>query len=73
MKKIYTYYQTNKANVIGGYMTYTTLSAAFSALDPSRGVDTITAVTVVNSKWWNNGKYTGYLSEVLSKGVIYRA
>ena len=73
MKKIYTYYQTNKANVLGGYMTYSTLSAAFAALDPIRGVDTITAVTVVNSKWWNNGKYTGYLSEVLSKGVIYRA
>ena len=47
--------------------------AAFDALDPKRGVDTITAVTVVNSKWWNNGKHTGYLSEVLSKGVIYHA
>lgn len=73
MKKIYTYYQTNKVNILGGYMTYPTLSAAFDALDPKRGVDTITAVTVVNSKWWNNGKHTGCLSEVLSKGVIYHA
>lgn len=73
MKKVYTYYQTNKINILGGYMTYSTLSQAFDALDPERGVNTITAVTCVNSKWWNNGKYTGYLSEVLSKGVIYRA
>ena len=73
MEKIYTYYQTNKVNILGGYMTYSTLSAAFDALDPKRGVDTITAVTVVNSEWWNNGKHTGYLSEVLSKGIIYHA
>ena len=73
MRKIYTYYQTNKVNVLGGYMTYSTLSDAFDALDPKHGVNTITAVTMVNSKWWNSGKYTGYLSEVLSKGVIYRA
>lgn len=73
MKKIYTFYQTNKVNILGGYMTYSTLSEAFDALDPERGVNTITAVTMVNSKWWNNGKYTGYLSEVLSMGVIYRA
>lgn len=73
MKKIYTFYQTNKVNILGGYMTYSTLSEAFDALDPERGVNTITAVTKVNSKWWNNGKYTGYLSEVLSMGVIYRA
>ena len=73
MKKIYTYYQTNKINILGGYMTYQTLSAAFSALDPKHGIDTITAVTVVNSNWWNGGKYTGYINEVLSKGVIYHA
>lgn len=73
MKKIYTFYQTNKVNILGGYMTYSTLSEAFDALDPERGVNTITAVTMVNSKWWNNGKYTGYLSEVLSMGVICRA
>lgn len=73
MKKIYTFYQTNKVNILGGYMTYSTLSEAFDALDPERGVNTITAVTKVNSKWWNNGKYAGYLSEVLSMGVIYRA
>lgn len=73
MRKIYTYYQTNEVNILGGYMTYSTLSKAFDALNPKRGVNTITAVTMVNSKWWNNGKYTGYLSEVLSMGVIYRA
>lgn len=73
MKKVYTYYQTNEINILGGYMTYSTLSEAFNALNPKRGVNTITAVTMVNSKWWNNGKYTGYLCEVLSQGVIYRA
>lgn len=73
MKKVYTIYQTNEKNILGGYMTYSTLSEAFDALDPKRGVNTITAVTKVNSKWWNSGKYTGYLSEVLSMGVIYRA
>ena len=73
MKKIFTLYQTNKVNILGGYMTYSTLSEAFDALDPKCGVNTITAVTMVNARWWNNGKYTGYLCEVLSKGVIYRA
>ena len=73
MRKIYTYYQTNEKNILGGYMTYSTLSEAFDAISPERGVNTITAVTMANSKWWNSGKYTGYLCEVLSKGVIYRA
>lgn len=73
MKKIFTYYQTNKVNILGGYMTYATLSDAFDALNPERGVNTITAVTMVSSEWWNNGKYTGYLCEVLSMGVIYSA
>lgn len=72
MKKIFTYYQTNKVNILGGYMTYSTLSEAFDALNPERGVNTITAVTMVDAEWWN-GKRTGYLCEVLSKGVIYRA
>lgn len=54
-------------------MTYSTLSEAFDALNPECGVNTITAVTMANSKWWNNGKYTGYLSDVLSMGVIYSA
>lgn len=73
MKKIFTLYQTNKVNILGGYMTYSTLSEAFDALNPKCGVNTITAVTRVNARWWNNGKRTGYLCEVLSKGVIYRA
>ena len=72
MAKIYTYYQTNERNILGGYMTYPTLAKAFDALNPERGVNTITAVTMVNSEWWH-GKHTGYLCEVLSKGVIYRA
>lgn len=25
MKKIFTYYQTNKVNILGGYMTYSTI------------------------------------------------
>ena len=70
--KVYTYYQTNERNILGGYMTYPTLAKAFAALNPERGVDTITAVTMVNSEWWH-GKHTDYLCEVLSKGVIYRA
>lgn len=49
MKKIFTYYQTNKVNILGGYMTYATLSDAFDALNPERGVNTITAVTMVSS------------------------
>lgn len=73
MKKIFTLYQTNKVNILGGYMTYSTLSEAFDALNPKCGVNTITAVTMVDARWWNNGKRTGYLCEVLSKGVIYRA
>lgn len=73
MKKIFTLYQTNKVNILGGYMTYHTLSEAFNALNPKCGVNTITAVTMVNARWWNNGKRTCYLCEVLSKGVIYRA
>ena len=73
MKKIFTLYQTNKVNILGGYMTYSTLSDAFDALNPECGVNTITAVTMVNSEWWNNDKYTGYLNEVLSMGVIYSA
>ena len=72
MKKIFTLYQTNKVNILGGYMTYSTLSEAFDALNPKCGVNTITAVTMVDARWWN-GKRTGYLCEVLSKGVIYRA
>ena len=72
MKKIFTLYQTNKVNILGGYMTYSTLSEAFDALNPKCGVNTITAVTMVNAEWWN-GTRTGYLCEVLSKGVIYRA
>ena len=73
MKNVYTIYQTNEKNILGSYMTYHTLSKAFDALNPERGVNTITAVTMVNSKWWNSGKYTGYLCDVLSHGVIYRA
>ena len=72
MRKIFTLYQTNKVNILGGYMTYSTLYEAFDALNPKCGVNTITAVTIVNAEWWN-GKSTGYLCEVLSKGVIYRS
>lgn len=72
MKKIFTVYQTNEANILGGLMTYSTLSAAFDALNLARGVNTITAVTMVNSGWWH-GEYTGYVCEVISRGVIYRA
>ena len=73
MKEVFTSYQTNEPNILGGYMTYSTLSGAFDALNPKKGINTITAVTIVKSKWRNDGKHTGYLCEVLSQGVIYRA
>lgn len=73
MKKIYTIYQTNEINLLGGYMTYATLSDAFDALNPNRGVNTITAITCADSEWWNNGRNTACLTEMLSRGVIYRA
>lgn len=72
MNNIWTCYQTNKRNILGGYNTYSTLEEALNALDVQRGVDTITAVTYVNSEWWH-GRCTGYLGEVLSAGIIYRA
>lgn len=71
MSKIFTHYQTNKRNILGGYMTYPTLDAAMRALCPQNGVNTITAVTMVNAEWWH-GKKMPYLCEVLSSGVIYR-
>lgn len=73
MKKIYTIYQTNGINLSGGYMTYATLSDAFDASNPDRGVNTITAITCADSEWWNNDRNTAYLTEVLSHGVIYRS
>jgi len=71
MKKVYTYYQTNEPNLLGGFMTYSTLDEAWKAVENGRG-NQITAVTCVNSEWWH-GKRTGYLCEVLSSGVIYKA
>lgn len=73
MKKVYTLYQTNESNILGGYMAYPTLSEAMDALCPEKGVDTVIAVTCANAKWWNYGKSTNYLVEVISQGVIYRA
>ena len=34
-------------------------------------IDTITAVTMVDSEWWH-GHRTGQVSEILSQGVIYK-
>ena len=33
-------------------------------------IDTITAVTMVNSEWWH-GHRTGCVAEIISQGVIY--
>lgn len=70
--KIFTLYQTNEVNILGGYMTFSTLDEAMDALCPRRGVNTITAVTMVNADWWH-GKEMPYVVETLSSGVIYRA
>lgn len=70
--KIYTIYQTNEVNPLGGCMTYDTLGDAFDHLSPKRGINRITAITKVNASYWH-GKKMPYLCEVLSSGVIYRA
>lgn len=75
MKKIYTLYQTNNPNTLGGYMTYSTLSEALDTIGQigfnGMLIDTITAVTMVDSEWWH-GHRTGHVSEILSQGVIYK-
>jgi len=54
MKKIYTLYQTNNPNTLGGYMTYSTLSEALDTIGQigfnGMLIDTITAVTMVDSE-----------------------
>lgn len=74
MKKIYTLYQTNNPNTLGGYMTYNTLSEAFDTIGrigfDGKLIDTITAVTMVDSEWWH-GHRTGCVAEIISQGVIY--
>ena len=72
MKNIWSVYQTNKKNLLGGLMTYSTLSEAMEHLDPANGVNTIFCTTYVNSEWWH-GKPMPYLTEILSRGVVYRA
>ena len=75
MKKIYTLYQTNNPNTLGGYMTYSTLSEALDTIGQigfnGMLIDTIAAVTMVDSEWWH-GHRTGHVSEILSQGVIYK-
>ena len=70
--KVFTLYQTNRKNILGGYMTYPTLDAAMRALCPANGVNTITLVTYVDSSWWH-GKKMPYLCEPLYSSVIFRA
>lgn len=74
MKKIYTLYQTNNPNTLGGYMTYNTLSEAFDTIGrigfDGKLIDTITAVTMVDSEW-RHGHRTGCVAEIISQGVIY--
>ena len=75
MKKIYTLYQTNNPNTLGGYMTYSTLGEAFDTIGQigfnGMLIDTITAVTMVDSEWWHDHR-SGHVSEILSQGVIYK-
>lgn len=72
MNKIWTVYQTNKQNILGGLMTYDTLSKAMEHLDPANGVNTIFCTTYVDSEWWH-GKPMPSLAKRLSSGVVYRA
>ena len=71
---VYTLYQTNEPNILGGYMTYNSLSAAMDHVGMvgcfGIRITKVYAVTCVNSEWWH-GHYTGYLCEELSKGLIY--
>ena len=56
-------------------MTYSTLSEALDTIGQigfnGMLIDTITAVTMVDSEWWH-GHRTGHVSEILSQGVIYK-
>lgn len=75
-KNVYHYYQTNEPNILGGYMTYSTLDEAWKHLGKSfcgGVVNEIKVIVAVNSKWWNGGKYTGCLSEIVSSGTIHKA
>lgn len=75
MKKVYHYYQTNEPNILGGFMTYNTLEEAWEQLGKrfyGGVVDEIKVVVRVNSKWWH-GHPTGYLSEIIDEGIIYKA
>ena len=71
---VYTLYQTNEPNILGGYMTYNSLSEAMDRVGMvgcfGIRITKVYAVTCVNSEWWH-GHYTGYLCEELSKGLIY--
>ena len=71
---VFTLYQTNEPNILGGLMTYNSLSEAMDHVGKmgccGRRITKVYAVTYVNSEWWR-GHYTGYLCEVLGKGLIY--
>lgn len=74
-KNVYTYYQTNENMGMGfGYRTYSNLSDAMDAVGKTgvcgQRITKVYAVTSVNSEWWH-GRYTGYLCETLSRGLIY--
>ena len=55
-------------------MTYNILSEAFDTIGrigfDGKLIDTITAVTMVDSEWWH-GHRTGCVAEIISQGVIY--
>lgn len=73
-KNIRTRYRTNVPNILGGYMTYSTLAEAWEHLgEVVCGVKctTIIAETVVNAGWWH-GRHVGHLDEVISRGVVWR-
>lgn len=74
-KNVYTYYQTNEDMGLGfGYRTYDTLSDAMDDVGKiglcGQRITKVYAVTRVNSEWWH-GHSTRYLSETLSRGLIY--
>lgn len=69
MEKVYTFYQTDKRNPLGGFMTYGTLAEAWQAVVKEKKGTLIKAVTYIDT----TNRHCGHLQEVLSSGVIYRA
>lgn len=65
-------YHTNEPNLLGGYMTYDTLDAAWDAMSNGRATEIWCESIVTTPDQWH-GRYTGRLEEVVSEGLVYKA